>query len=199
VPAGIEDYFFTYQVFQDVGRYFTINISCPNTCEEKPVFAEPENLDLLLAKIFSIPKLKPVFAKLSPDLSEPQLAGILQVCQKYPLDGFVCTNLTKVNKFRHQGKGGFSGKAVEDLTNQLIVKVYKFYGGKKIIVGCGGVFTAQDAYRKIKLGATLIQLVTGMIFQGPQLIGEINRGLSKFLKNDGYKNISEAVGVDTGL
>jgi dihydroorotate dehydrogenase len=199
IQVGAEDYFFTYTTFQDIGAYFTINISCPNTCEEKPIFAMPENLDILLAKIFSIPKTKPVFIKLSPDLPETQLQGILEVCRNYPVDGFVCANLTKVNKFNHYGKGGFSGKAVEGLSNALIAKVYKFYGGKKIIIGSGGVFNAEDAYKKIKLGASLIQLITGMIWQGPQLIGEINQGLAELLKEDGYKNISEAVGQENKL
>jgi len=199
VPSGIEDYFESYKIFQDVGDYFTINISCPNTCEQSPIFAEPKNLDLLLAKLFSIPKTKPVFVKLSPDLAEDKLMGILQVGGKYPVDGFICTNLTKVNKFNHQGKGGFSGKAVEELSNSMIAKVYKFYGGKKIIIGCGGVFSAEDAYKKIKLGASLIQLITGMIYQGPQLIGEVNRGLVKLLERDGYKHISEAVGADAAI
>jgi dihydroorotate dehydrogenase len=196
VLAGAEDYFFTYKTFGGVGDYFTINISCPNTCEEKPIFAEPENLNLLLAKLFSISKLKPVFIKLSPDLEEAQLQGILQVCQKYPVDGFVCANLTKVNKFNHRGMGGFSGKAVEDPANLLITKVYKFYGGKKIIIGCGGVFNAVDAYKKIRLGASLVQLITGMIFEGPQLIGQINVGLTELLKKDGFTSISQAIGVD---
>lgn len=196
VQKGIEDYFFTYKTFQDIGDYFTINISCPNTCEEKPIFAKPQNLDLLLSKIFSIPKIKPVFIKLSPDLPDVELQEILEICQKYPVDGFVCSNLTKINKLGHNGKGGFSGKAVEELSNQLIQKVYKFYGGKKIIIGCGGIFCAKDAYKKIKLGANLLQLITGMIFEGPQLISDINFGLVKLLKTDGYKNISEAVGKE---
>lgn len=194
VDIGIQDYFFTYQTFQDLGSYFTINISCPNTCEEKPIFAEPENLDLLLGKLFSIPKTKPVFIKLSPDLPESQVQELLSVCQKYPVDGFVCTNLTKVNKFGHVGKGGFSGKAVEEPTDQLITKVYKFYQGRIIIIGCGGVFSAEDAYRKIRLGASLIQLITGMIYQGPQLISQINFGLTRLLQRDGYKTLSQAVG-----
>ncbi len=196
VETGVEDYFKSFQIFQDVGDYITINISCPNTCELSPIFAEPKNLDILLAKIFSIPKRKPVFIKLSPDLAEEQLNGILALGNKYPVDGFICTNLTKVNKFNHEGKGGFSGKAVEELSNQMLAKVYKYYGGKKIVIGCGGIFSAEDAYKKIKLGASLVQLITGMIFQGPQLISEINQGLVELLKKDGYKNISEAVGKD---
>jgi len=207
VNKGIEDYFFTYRIFQDIGNYFTINISCPNTCEKNPIFLEPKNLNLLLGKIFSIPKIKPVFIKLSPDLEDVELQKILEVCQKYPLDGFVCGNLTKVNLLGHIGQGGFSGKAVQALSNQLIRKVYKEINdpakallwqksNKPIIIGVGGIFNAEDAYRKIKAGASLLQLITGLIFEGPQLISDINLGLVKLLKADGYKNISEAVGKE---
>ena len=207
VNNGIEDYFFTYKTFRDVGNYFTINISCPNTCEEHPIFAEPKNLDLLLEIIFSIPKIKPIFVKLSPDLPETQLDAILEVCRKYEVDGFVCTNLTKENPFKHQGKGGFSGKTVEELSLKTIRFVYKKINHsakallwqnsqKPIIIGVGGVFSADDAYRKIKAGASLVELITGMIFEGPQLISDINLGLVKLLKYDGYKNISEAIGKE---
>jgi len=196
IQKGIEDYFFTYQTFQDIGAYFTINISCPNTCEEKPIFAEPENLNSLLSRLFSIPKTKPVFIKLSPDLPETQFNSILEVCDKHPVNGFVCTNLTKVNTFNHVGKGGFSGKAVEELSNKMIRKVYKYYNGEKIIIGVGGIFTAENAYKKIKAGACLLQLITGMIYEGPQVVSSINHGLVKLLKKDGYKNISEAVGKE---
>ncbi len=194
VPAGIADYVYSYKLFSDVGSYVTINISCPNTCETFPIFAKPENLDLLLAAIFKVPKSKPVFVKLSPDLSEENLGQILAVCKKYPVDGFVCGNLTKENSHNHDGRGGFSGKLVSSLSDELISKVYKYFNGQKIIIGCGGVFSAEDAYKKIKLGASLIQLITGMIYQGPQLIAEINMGLVKLLKKDGFKNISEAIG-----
>lgn len=202
INKGIEDYFFTYKIFQDVGDYFTINISCPNTCEVKPIFALPENLDLLLKKIFSIPKIKPIFIKLSPDLEDEQLNGILEVSGKYKVDGFICTNLTKINLINHEGKGGFSGKIISSLSDNLIRYIYKKTNGpsvslgtsKPIIIGSGGVFSAEDAYKKIKAGASLIELITGMIFEGPQLISDINLGLVKLLKKDGYKNISEAVG-----
>lgn len=197
--SGAEDYFFTYKLFQNVGDYFTINISCPNTCEVRPIFAEPENLNKLLQKLFSIPKTKPVFIKLSPDLPESQLMEILAVCGNHPVDGFVCGNLTKENSFDHEGKGGFSGKAVWELSNKLIATVYKYYHGQKTVIGCGGVFSAEDAYQKIRLGSSLIQLITGMIFQGPELIGEINRGLVELLKRDGLHNIAEAVGADNKI
>jgi dihydroorotate dehydrogenase len=201
VHKGIEDYFFTYRTFQEASSFFTINISCPNTCEEKPIFAQPENLDALLKQIFSVPKIRPVFIKLSPDLPEAQLNGILEVCKRHPVDGFVCTNLTKVNVFDHAGRGGFSGKAVGEISTKMIQKVYEFYNspakgaaGKKIIIGAGGIFNAEDAYRKIKAGASLLEMITGMIYEGPQAVSDIHLGLVKLLKKDGYKNISEAVG-----
>jgi len=202
VDKGIEDYFFTYKTFQDIGDYFTINISCPNTCEKHPIFAEPQNLDLLLNRIFSIPKTKPVFVKISPDLGEKKLDQILEVCLKHRIDGFVCTNLTKVDLLNHPGKGGFSGKIVAELSNDVIRQVYKKIEGlpkdsvRPVIIGVGGIFSAEDAYKKIKLGASLVQLITGMIFEGPQLISDINLGLAKLLKANGYKNISEAIGKD---
>lgn len=91
-------------------------------------------------------------------------------------------------------KGGISGLPTQKLCNDLIAHTYKNYGNDLIIIGVGGIFSAQDAYTKIKLGASLLQLITGMIYQGPQLIGEINQGLAQLLKKDGYKNIQEAIG-----
>ncbi len=92
--------------------------------------------------------------------------------------------------------GGISGKPAEDLSNECIRYIYSKTKEKFVIIGCGGIFSAEDAYRKIKLGASLVQLITGMIFEGPQLISNINLGLVKLLKRDGFSNISEAVGKD---
>lgn len=202
VRAGIADYAKAYGKFTDIGDYYTINISCPNTWEEEEPFTKSENLDALLTELEKILSVKPVFIKLSPDLPPEKIDGILSVADKHRVAGFVCGNLTKkrANPKIIDGniptKGGMSGKVVEELADNLIRRVYRLSKGKYIIIGCGGVFSADDAYKKIRLGASLIQLITGMIYEGPQLIGEINRGLAKLLKKDGYKNISEAVGVD---
>jgi len=127
---------------------------------------------------------------------------MFEVIIKYPIAGVIFGNLQKnkldlsldqseVSRFT---KGNFSGKPTEKRSNELISFAYKAYGTKLIIVGCGGVFSAEDAYKKIKLGASLVQMITGMIFEGPQVISDINLGLAKLLKADGYKNISEAIG-----
>jgi dihydroorotate dehydrogenase len=82
------------------------------------------------------------------------------------------------------------------LADDLLSYIYKKEGRRFILVGCGGVFSAEDAYKKIRKGATLVELITGMIFEGPQLISEINRGMVQFLCRDGFQNIHEAIGAD---
>lgn len=199
---GIADYVKAFKKFTSIGDYFTINISCPNAFGGLP-FTDAKRLDLLLSQIDQIPTKKPVFLKMAPDLSEKELDRILTVAKKHKVHGFICTNLTKdrkrASKLVHKNdnipeNGGLSGKIVEDLSNNQIRMIYQKTKGKYVIIGVGGVFSAEDAYKKIKLGASLVQLITGMIFEGPQVIGEINRGLVKLLKRDGYTNISGAVG-----
>lgn len=92
-------------------------------------------------------------------------------------------------------KGGISGRPTFELSNELISKTYAKYGQKLTIIGVGGIFSAEDAYEKIKRGASILQMITGMIYKGPSIIGEINSDLVKLLKADGYQNISEAVGA----
>lgn len=197
--AGIKDYLKAYTYFTGIGQFFDINISCPNAFGGQP-FSDPLKLNQLLDAIDKVETKKPVFLKMPPDLDEKQLDLILAVVKKHKVAGFICTNLTKNKNSKIADdfvpeKGGYSGKVVEELSNDLIAKIYQKTKGKYIIIGCGGVFSAEDAYKKIKLGASLVQLITGMIFEGPQVIGEINRGLVKLLKKDGYKNISEAIGA----
>ena len=145
---------------------------------------------------------KPIFLKISPDLTHRQVDRIIEVSKRHKVDGFVCTNLTsqRNNKRivdRHVSKeGGISGKVVEEKANDLISYIYKKTKGRYVIIGLGGVFSAEDAYKKIKLGASLVQLITGMIFEGPQVISEINQGVVKLLKTDGLENVSQAIGVD---
>jgi len=97
-------------------------------------------------------------------------------------------------EIENAGRGNFSGKPTEKQSNILLSEVYKRYQNRFILIGCGGVFDGKDAYEKIKRGATLIQMITGMVYQGPQQIGVINKELAELLKKDGYKNISEAIG-----
>ena len=204
---GIEDYKTCFEkvLKSKVGDYITVNISCPNAYGREP-FSMPENLNDLLAALSLVPRIKPVFVKIPADINQQELSELLVICRKYSMNGVIISNLTKDRKSKVINqeeikdvipKGGISGKPTFEKSNELIRFAYKNFGKELVIMGCGGVFCAEDAYRKIRIGASLIQLITGLIFQGPQLVCEINRGLVKFLERDGFANISEAVGIDS--
>ncbi len=193
--VGINDYLASLSCFSksNIGSYYTLNVSCPNAYGGQP-FHEPKLYEQLLKKVSKMKIKKPIFVKLSPDIEKKKINKIIAISQKYGISGFICTNLTK----KHRGKkGGISGKAVEKGANILLKYVAEKTQGKFILIGVGGIFSAENAYKKIKLGAHLVQLITGMIYQGPQLISEINEGLVRLLQKDGYSSISEAVGTET--
>ncbi|PIZ92909.1 MAG: quinone-dependent dihydroorotate dehydrogenase, partial [Candidatus Magasanikbacteria bacterium CG_4_10_14_0_2_um_filter_41_31] len=155
-------------------------------------FSDPVRLEKLLKAYHALHITKPTFLKLAADLTHEHLDQIVELSKTYSIDGFICTNLKK----EAGEKGGLSGKSVASLSDDMIAYIYKKVGKKKVIIGCGGIFSGEDAYRKIRKGATLVQLITGMIYEGPQLISEINRDLVKVLKKDGFSHISEAIGKD---
>ena len=201
IDSAIADFAKAFKGLESSGSYITVNMSCPNTQGGQP-FVIPENLDRLLTTLDTIPTSRPVFVKISPDMDHLQIDALLEVIGKHRIHGIICTNLTKNRTNPHISdahipeKGGLSGKVVQDLTDDLLAYIYKKEGTRFVLVGCGGVFTAEDAYKKIRLGASLVQLITGMIFEGPQMVSEINRGLVELLKKDGFTHISQAVGVD---
>lgn len=202
IETAIKDYAKAFTALSKIGDYFTINISCPNAHGGQP-FVDHEKLDKLLTVIDTIPTDKPIFIKLSPDLEMSEVDNILNVIEKHTIHGIICSNLTKprnnpkIVDDNVPEKGGISGKPVQDLSDKLISYIYQKTKERYVLIGVGGVFNAEDAYKKIKLGATLVQIITGMIFEGPQLIGEINRGLVELLAKDGFKNITEAVGSES--
>lgn len=203
VEGGVKDYVdcLTFLEKNKTGDYYTLNISCPNTFGGEP-FTTPETLERLLSEVHKLHIKKPVFVKMPINLPINEFDALLQICEKYKITGVIIGNLTKVRDPKlikdvipEHVKGGISGKPTETLNNELISYTYKHYQGKFIIIGVGGIFSAEDAYEKIKRGANLLQLITGMIYQGPQLIAEINTGLVKLLQRDGYKHVAEAVGT----
>lgn len=200
--AGIEDYVKAYRVMTEakIGDYVTINISCPNAFGGEP-FSDPQKLNLLLKEISQLPKTRPIFIKLAADLTTEVIDQIIDLARTYRIDGFIATNLAKdrsnsaIKETSVPDKGGLSGKVVESLSNNMISYIYsRIDTNEFVIIGCGGVFSAEDAYEKIKRGASLIQMITGMIYEGPQVIGQINRGLAELVRRDGYSHISQAVG-----
>ncbi len=201
LEAGIRDYIKAVKTLKNTGDFFVINISCPNAFGGEP-FTAPERLDLLLAAIDKEKVFKPVMLKLPVDISTHELDELIQVCDKHHVHGLILSNLTKnrrlvsvdQDEIKGINVGGISGASTSDLANNLISHAYQAAGDRYVIVGVGGVFNANDAYEKIKLGASLVGMITGMIYEGPQVVGRINKGLVKLLKKDGFKNISEAIG-----
>jgi len=213
---SVEDYAATYRMLAPFFAYVTINISCPNA-QDGCTFQDPALLDSLLAALAREKKPCPMFLKLSTHLTVEEVDAILAIVEKYsgggraagatPLvDGFIVGNLSKrrdilnlvssPEKLNVIPRGGISGKPLRELSTGLIRHIYKTTHGRYIIIGLGGIFTAEDAYEKIKAGASLVQIITGLIYGGPQTVKKINKGLVELLKRDGYANISDAVGKE---
>ena len=202
LEAGLRDFVdgFREVAASGLGDFYTLNISCPNTCGGES-FTTPELLTRLLAEITAIPSTKPLLLKMPINLPWPQFEALLPIAIRFGVAGVIIGNLNKdraasvlVETIPANVRGNLSGKATWQLSNELISKTYAAFGDRLTIVGCGGIFSAADAYEKIRRGASLLQMITGMIFEGPQLIGDINRGLVEFLQRDGFANIQEAVG-----
>lgn len=202
--SGVDDYVMSVKRAKGEKniKMIELNISCPNAFGGEQ-FTTPSRLELLLTAIDEIRLQKPVIIKMPVNLSWSDFKGLLDVIIKHNVAGVTIANLakdrTKVDlkdELPDTVKGNMSGHPTRQLSNDLIRKTYLDYGDKLTIIGVGGIFTAEDAYDKIKLGASLIELITGMIFYGPQLVAEINDDLSRLLKRDGYTNISQAVGAD---
>ena len=185
-------------------KYYELNISCPNLLG-KISFYPPENLRELLTAVSALKLKKPLFIKMPIIKMDEEVKEMLNVIIKFSVAGVIFGNVqgNRKDKSLNQDEvkrfpvGNFSGKPTEQRSDELIALAYKKYGERLVIIGCGGVFNAKDAYRKIKLGATLVQLITGLIFEGPQLPAQINLELPELLKRDGFKNISEAIGSDS--
>jgi len=201
---SISDYVKCFKKLHKYGSCTVINVSCPNVSDSQP-FCYPNKLPKLIKEINKCKFTKPVFLKLKPDMSKKDIDGALKVIAKYKwVTGFILTNLSKSRAnlrsnrtdLARVGDGGISGLAMQKKSDDMIKYIYKKTKGKYILVGVGGVFTAEDAYRKIRNGASLIQLITGLVYEGPCVVKNINKGLVKLLRRDGFKNISEAVGVD---
>ena len=212
---SIADYLKTMKLFKDVGDYYDVNISCPNTQDGEP-FVNKDNLDALLTAINTEIRPisdKPIYVKLAADMTLDEINIIVDACVEHKMDGVVCTNLAKPQyNSEHRpeeyptekgllpkGKGAMSGLPLQRISTNVIRHVYRRTRGKLTIIGVGGIFSAKDAYEKITSGASLLHMITTMIFDGPQNINEINRGLVKLLKKDGFDSIEQAVGCRNPL
>lgn len=213
VPIGIniagetiEGFCYSFEKLYDFGDYITLNISCPNVKEGK-TFEDEYALYNLLSKLKEIERSfqskNPVLIKISSDISEEYLYRILEVSKMFDIDGFVIGNTstrrdglkTSPKRISEIGRGGLSGKPIKGVTTKLIGLAYD-YLKNPLIVGVGGISSAEDAYEKIKAGASLLQIYTGFIYEGPSVIKEINKGLLRLLERDGFSSVRGAIGSD---
>ncbi len=185
--AGLLDYYETFKTMNEagVGDYYTINISCPNTFGGE-TFATPELLTRLLTRLATVPCAKPRYVKMPINLAWDDFNKLLQIIDKFGYSGVVIGNLNKKYSMLDfpedapkEWRGGLSGKPCFELSNELIRRTRAEYGARFTIIGVGGISSPKDAMAKFHAGADLVQLITGMIFEGPGLVGQICKAYAK--------------------
>ena len=198
----LEDYLLNFRKFYNLADYLTINISSPNT-ENLRSFHNENELNELLGLIEKEKKILkttiPIAVKISPDIENKNINLISDLLLKYNIEAIIISNTTDKNRenlsnINKLEKGGLSGKPLEKRSNELINEFYKILKNKIKIIGVGGVDSGESAYKKIINGASLVQLYTGMIYQGPNIASKISNELINILDKEGVKNISDIVG-----
>lgn len=181
VEAGIADYVDSFKKLNaaDIGDYYTINISCPNSYSGE-TFTDPALLARLLPRLREVPCTKPVYLKMPINVPWEQFAALLDLADKHDIQGVIIGNLNKnyadltyPEDAPKQFRGGLSGTPTFKLSNELIRKTREKYEKRFTIIGTGGIFTPEDAMEKFAAGADLIQLISGMVFEGPGLMQKI--------------------------
>lgn len=201
-----EDYRSCIQTLYDQGDFFVVNISSPNTPDLRAL-QHGDELKLLLSTVNEEmgkqadkrkAPVKPILVKIAPDMTDEQLEYTVDTIAASGVSGIIATNTTLSREgLTHPNAkeaGGMSGKLLSARSTQVISAVYRQTGGKLPIIGSGGIFTADDAYDKIRAGASLVEVYTALIYKGPGLFRELTDGLKERLKRDGFRSIQEAVG-----
>lgn len=202
------DYVAAMRVLYPHVDYITANISSPNTPGLRDLQQAGALRELIIAlkqtrdELCAVgEKAKPIFIKIAPDNDDPMLEVIAEVALSEKLDGLIVSNttLTREGVARHRfagETGGLSGKPLMAFSTDRLRKTYQLTRGEIPLIGVGGIASAEDAYAKIRAGATAVQLYTALVYQGFGLVEKINRGLAGLLARDGFLHISDAVGAD---
>lgn len=202
--TSIDDYLLCFDQFFELASYIAINISSPNT----PKLRSLHNNEKITELIDAIKKRRaekksnvPIILKVSPDIEEDKIEGICNILLEKSMDGVILTNTTIRNKNSLSSEhriedGGLSGEPLNEISNKIIQKFYLRLGRSIPIIGAGGVSSGATAYEKIKSGASLLQLYTALIYEGPYVATKINKELSNLIKLNGYNNISEVIGIN---
>jgi len=200
------DYILGVKAFGGFADYIVVNVSSPNTPGLRALQGKAELEDLLGRTKEALVKTKPedtppLLLKIAPDLTDDDKKDIAEVVMDLGIDGLIATNTTIerpdfLKSSEKKEMGGLSGQPVYAPSTKVLGEMYQLTKGKVPLIGVGGISNAEQAYAKVKAGASLLQLYSAMIYKGPQLANDIARDLAALIKRDGYSNISEAVGAD---
>lgn len=182
---AIADYVYSYKRAQEVADYITVNISCPNTGEGK-TFEDPDALKALLNGLEISTSKVPTLVKFSVDTDKTTLNELVEICEHFEVDGYVATNTSSVRDHLKTeketldriGNGGLSGASISKKSDLVISQLYEILKGSKPIIGVGGIHDVESAQRKIDLGANLLQIYTGMVYEGPGLVKKLKNNIS---------------------
>ncbi|MEA2100893.1 MAG: quinone-dependent dihydroorotate dehydrogenase [Campylobacterota bacterium] len=193
---AINDYTKLIKSLHDLGDYMVINISSPNT----PGLRDLQN-EAFIGRLFEEAKkitAKPILLKIAPDMTPEDAVALTKMAVEKGADGIIATNTTIDYSLVKQPKsiGGLSGAVLKEKSFEIFEAIAKELYGKTTLISVGGIDSAEEAYKRIKAGASLVQVLSGIVFHGPDMIMNMNKGLVKLLKADGYKNITEAIGAD---
>ncbi|MCL6436836.1 MAG: quinone-dependent dihydroorotate dehydrogenase, partial [Leptolyngbyaceae cyanobacterium HOT.MB2.61] len=206
LQEAAEDYLDSFRLLQDWGDYFVVNVSSPNTPGLRSLQARENLKPILHALQQENQQQKPLLIKIAPDLEWEDIAAVVDLAQKHHLAGIIATNTTisrdglktqwigATGKTIQEEAGGISGAPLRQRSTEVIHFIYKETQGKLPIIGVGGIFTAEDAWEKITAGASLIQVYTGWIYEGPWMVRRILSGLVEKMQEQGLASISQAVG-----
>ncbi|MGQ0506830.1 MAG: quinone-dependent dihydroorotate dehydrogenase [Myxococcaceae bacterium] len=188
------DYVKCVEALGEVGDYVVVNASSPNTPGLRQL-QEPERLTALLKAVRAQVR-KPLFLKIAPDLSPEAVDAAVDAALACGLDGLIATNTTVERPFPHPEAGGLSGAPLREVSTEIVRRAYQRSAGRFPIIGVGGVFSAEDAYKKIRAGASAVQLYTGFIYEGPGMVWRLLPELAVLLRRDGFQDIADAIGAD---
>ncbi len=193
---AINDYTTLIKALHELGDYMVINISSPNT----PGLRDLQNEEFI-TRLFEEAKAitsKPILLKIAPDMSKEDAVALTTLAVEKGADGIIATNTTiDYSLVKHPKEiGGLSGAVLKEKSFEIFEAVAKELYGKTTLISVGGIDSAKEAYRRIKAGASLVQIYSGLIFGGPDMIKEINTELTELIRADGYTNITQAIGAD---
>ncbi|MCR9239817.1 MAG: quinone-dependent dihydroorotate dehydrogenase [Rhodobiaceae bacterium] len=198
------DYVIGIKRFESLASYFTVNVSSPNTPGLRGLQSRTELEDLLGRVLEAREGQTPVLLKIAPDLVYEEREDIAAVVLESGVDGLIVSNTTIARDGLVSGRhadetGGLSGAPLMDMATDVLADMRRLTKGTVPLIGVGGVSSGTDAYKKIRAGASLVQLYTALTFQGADLVTKIKRDLASNLKRDGYKRLEDAIGVDVGI